>query len=88
MDINDETKRIVQELGSAINAAVEKSSEVAEAIDRLRNEGFELELTLKMEIGLRPVSDDDSVESETSTLDLTADDLRTLRQMKIRIDDN
>jgi len=26
-------------------------SEVAEAIDRLRNEGFELELTLKMEIG-------------------------------------
>jgi hypothetical protein len=88
LDINDETKRIVQELGSAINAAVEKSSEVAEAIDRLRNEGFELELTLKMEIGLRPVSDDDSVESETSTLDLTADDLRTLRQMKIRIDDN
>ncbi len=88
MDINDETKRIVQELGSAINAAVEKSSEVAEAIDRLRNEGFELELTLKMEIGLRPVSDDDSGESETSTLDLTADDLRTLRQMKIRIDDN
>ncbi len=87
MDINDETKRIVQELGSAINAAVEKSSEVAEAIDRLRNEGFELELTLKMEIGLRPVSDDDSAESETSTLDLTADDLRTLRQMKIRIDD-
>jgi hypothetical protein len=88
LDINDETKRIVQELGSAINAAVEKSSEVAEAIDRLRNEGFELELTLKMEIGLRPVSDDDSAESETSTLDLTADDLRTLRQMKIRIDDN
>ncbi|MDX6712701.1 MAG: hypothetical protein QOH96_3717 [Blastocatellia bacterium] len=88
MDINDETKKIVQELGSAINAAVEKSSEVAEAIDRLRNEGFELELTLKMEIGLRPVSDDDSAESETSTLDLTADDLRTLRQMKIRIDDN
>jgi len=88
LDINDETKRIVQELGSAINGAVEKSSEVAEAIDRLRNEGFELELTLKMEIGLRPVSDDDSAESETSTLDLTADDLRTLRQMKIRIDDN
>jgi hypothetical protein len=88
LDINDETKKIVQELGSAINAAVEKSSEVAEAIDRLRNEGFELELTLKMEIGLRPVSDDDSAESETSTLDLTADDLRTLRQMKIRIDDN
>jgi hypothetical protein len=87
LDINDETKRIVQELGNAINAAVEKSSEVAEAIDNLRNEGFELELTLKMEIGLRQLSDNDISETETSTLDLTADDLRTLRQMRIRIDD-
>jgi len=87
LDINDETKRIVQELGSAINAAVAKSSEVALAIDRLRDEGYELELTLKMEIGLRQTSDSESSEVEMSTLDLTPDDLRTLRQMKIRIDE-
>lgn len=89
MDINDETKKIVQELGSAINAAVENSGEVAEAIDRLRKEGFELELTLKMEIGLRQTSDEfeETEGDSTSTLDLTDDDLRTLRQMKIRIDE-
>jgi hypothetical protein len=89
LDINDETKKIVQELGSAINAAVENSGEVAEAIDRLRKVGFELELTLKMEIGLRQTSNEfeDTDADSTSTLDLTDDDLRTLRQMKIRIDD-
>jgi hypothetical protein len=89
LDINDETKKIVQELGSAINAAVENSGEVADAIDRLRKEGFELELTLKMEIGLRQTSDEfeENDADSTSTLDLTDDDLRTLRQMKIRIDE-
>jgi hypothetical protein len=89
LDINDETKKIVQELGSAINAAVENSGEVADAIDRLRQEGFELELTLKMEIGLRQTSNEleETDADSTSTLDLTDDDLRTLRQMKIRIDE-
>jgi hypothetical protein len=89
LDINDETKKIVQELGSAINAAVENSGEVADAIDRLRQEGFELELTLKMEIGLRQTSNElEGTDADsTSTLDLTDDDLRTLRQMKIRIDE-
>lgn len=90
MEINDETKKIVQDLGTAINMAVERSSDVAEAIERLREAGFELELTLKMEIGLRPVGAGD-VEGEnvsSTALDLTDEDMRTLRQMKIRIDDN
>ncbi|MEA2175454.1 MAG: hypothetical protein QOD00_3046, partial [Blastocatellia bacterium] len=48
MDINDEAKEIVQEIGSAINAAVERSPEVAEAIERLREAGYEMELTLRL----------------------------------------
>jgi hypothetical protein len=86
LDINDETKHIVQELGTAINTAVERSPEVANAIEKLREAGFELELTLKMEIGLRQLSSEDGVE-ETTELELTDEDMRTLRQMRIRIDD-
>lgn len=86
MDINDETKQIVQELGTAINSAVERSPEVANAIEKLREAGFELELTLKMEIGLRQLSSGDGVE-EMVDLELTDEDMRTLRQMRIRIDD-
>ena len=47
MEINDDAKEIVQELGAAINSAVERSPEVAEAIERLRDAGYELELTLR-----------------------------------------
>ena len=86
MDINDEAKQTVQDLGSAINSAVEKSTEVAEAIDRLREAGYEMELTLRLEIALRPHSEDEDGESDGAELELTDEDMRTLRRMKIRID--
>ena len=88
MEINDEAKEIVQELGSAINSAVENSSEVAAAIERLREAGYEMELTLRLEIGLREhgrAEEDD--EGESARLELTDEDRRTLRNMKIRFDD-
>ena len=86
MDINDEAKQTVQDLGSAINSSVEKSTDVAEAIERLREAGYEMELTLRLEIALRPVSEEDSGDSDNTQLDLTAEDMQTLRRMKIRID--
>lgn len=86
MDINDEAKQIVEELGAAINSAVEKSSEVAVAIGRLRDAGYELELTLRLEIGLRQLNRPRGATEEIE-LELTDDDMRTLRRMKIRIDE-
>jgi hypothetical protein len=88
LEINDDAKEIVQELGAAINSAVERSPEVAEAIERLRDAGYELELTLRLEIGLRenaPRGGDD--DEEPARLELTDEDLRTLRSMKIRFDE-
>jgi hypothetical protein len=87
LDINDDAKEIVQELGSAINAAVENSAQVAEAIERLREAGYEMELTLRLEIGLRPQDEDGAAHNADATLELTDEDMRTLRRMKIRIDE-
>lgn len=85
MDINDEAKQIVHELGTAINSAVEKSSQVADAIARLREAGYEMELTLRLEIALREHDEEESNGADAA-LELTDEDLRTLRRMKIRID--
>lgn len=88
MDINDDAKEIVQELGAAINAAVESSPQVAEAIERLREAGYEMELTLRLEIGLRERdAEDGEGNGDGATLELTDEDRRTLRSMKIRFDD-
>ncbi|HJU54632.1 MAG TPA: hypothetical protein VJ715_08680 [Pyrinomonadaceae bacterium] len=82
MEINDEAKQIVQDLCTAINSAVGKSSQVAAAIERLREAGYEMELTLRLEIALRA----HTREEEETSLELTDEDLHTLRRMKIRID--
>jgi hypothetical protein len=91
LEINDEAKEIVQELGEAINSAVENSSEVAAAIERLRGAGYEMELTLRLEIGLREHeggADDEGEDGDDSArLELTDEDRRTLRSMRIRFDD-
>ncbi|HEY0005454.1 MAG TPA: hypothetical protein VGB17_11645 [Pyrinomonadaceae bacterium] len=88
LELNDKTKEIVQELGSAINSAVEDSSQVAAAIERLREAGYEMELTLRLEIGLRALEQVDAEAMDAAAvLELTDEDLHTLRSMKIRIDD-
>jgi hypothetical protein len=86
LEIDDRAKEIVQEIGTAINESVEGSSKVAEAIERLREAGYEMELTLRLEIGLRPNADDEESESEERELSLTDEDLQILQRMKIRID--
>ncbi len=88
MEINDEAKQIVQDLGTAINSAVEQSPQVAAAIERLREAGYEMELTLRLEIALREHEQDDEEEAaaQETSLELTDEDLHTLRRMKIRID--
>jgi hypothetical protein len=84
LELNDDAKEIVEELGHAINMAVERSTDVADAIARLRAAGYEMELSLKLVIGLREVAEPTDPDL---TLDLTDEDRRTLRSMKIRFDE-
>jgi len=85
--MDEETRRLAEEVGTAINESVQQSAAVAAAIERLREAGFEMELTLKLEIGLRPhASDDEPASEDSGSLDFTEEDLRVLRSMKIKID--
>ena len=86
MELDQTAKKAVRELGDAINAAVEKSQRVSEAIETLRGLGYEPNLTLKLEIGLQEITGNADEFPEEIELDLTDEDLRTLRRMKIRLD--
>ena len=86
--MDDETKQLAEEVGTAINEAVQQSSTVAAAIERLREAGFEMELTLKLEIGLRPQRDGESDSESSGSLELTDEDMRVLSAMKIKIEPN
>ena len=86
MKMDENTKKLAEEVGTAINESVQQSATVAAAIERLREAGFEMELTLKLEIGLRPQGHDESGAESEGPLELTEEDLRILRSMKIRIE--
>jgi hypothetical protein len=45
-----------------------------------------MELTLRLEIGLRPHSGDEDGETGDTSLELTDEDVQVLQRMKIRID--
>lgn len=85
--MDEETRRLAEEVGTAINESVQQSGAVAAAIERLREAGFEMELTLKLEIGLRPhAGEDEPANEDAEGYEFTDEDLRVLRSMKIKID--
>ena len=84
--MDEHIKKLAEEVGTAINESVQSSTSVAAAIERLREAGFEMELTLKLEIGLRPHDSDKSSSEREGSLELTDEDLKILRSMKIKID--
>jgi hypothetical protein len=84
--MDEYTKKLAEEVGTAINESVQQSASVAAAIERLREAGFEMELTLKLEIGLRAQGNEEGGRDGDGSLDLTEEDLRILRSMKIKMD--
>lgn len=86
MELDKKAKTAVSELSDAINVAIEKNLRVADAIKYLREIGYEPNLTLKLEISLQEIFDDFDDYPEEIELELTDEDLRTLRRMKIRLE--
>jgi len=84
MNLDQNAKDAVQSLSEAINSAVEKSFAVRDAIETLRELGFEPVLTLKLEIGLERAGGNQDGFADDLELSLTDEDVRTLQRMKIR----
>ena len=83
MELDDRAKNASRELGDALNAALETNIRVREAIDHLREIGFEPNLTLRLELSrTKP----DIQSNSDIELQLSEEDLRTLRKMKIRFE--
>jgi hypothetical protein len=84
MELNNHSKEAVRQLGESINKAIEASENVAKAIENLRELGYEPNLMLKLEIGLQEINNETEEFHDEIELDLTDEDVRTLRRMKIK----
>jgi hypothetical protein len=94
LQLDDNLKQLMKELGAAINDALSESEEISEAIQNVRNAGYDVFLVLEATIGFNKRSkgegSDDvnthGLQSGEMKLKVTAQDLKFLRSLKISIE--
>jgi NADPH:quinone reductase-like Zn-dependent oxidoreductase len=95
MQLDENLKQLMKELGAAINDALSESEDISEAIQNVRNAGYDVFLVLEATIGFNKRSKTDTGEEVTSgglksgemKLKVTAQDLKFLRSLKISVED-
>ncbi len=94
MQLDDNLKQLMKELGEAINGALSESEDISEAIQNVRNAGYDVFLVLEATIGFNKRSKTDGTEEPNPSglksgemkLKVTAQDLKFLRSLKISIE--
>jgi hypothetical protein len=88
--VDDELKELMKELGEAINHSVAESDEISEVMSRIKAGGYDVFLVLEATIGFNqregagesaPVKEYKS----TGELEITSQDLKFLRSLRIRV---
>jgi hypothetical protein len=101
--VDEPLKRLMQELGNAINDSLSESDRIAEAIGEIKRAGYDVFLVLEATIGFNRrgenASEDEAEEIEVSEeepkrvfetagkIKFTTQDHRFLRALKIAVDD-
>jgi hypothetical protein len=93
--MDDNLKQLMKDLGAAINDALSESDEISEAIQNVRNAGYDVFLVLEATIGFNKRSKGEAVEEAVASglksgemkLKVTAQDLKFLRSLKISVED-
>ena len=93
MQLDDNLKQLMKELGAAINDALSESEDISEAIQNVRNAGYDVFLVLEATIGFNKRSKTEGTEEPVAhglrngeKLKVTAQDLKFLRSLKISIE--
>lgn len=88
MELDDNAKEAAREVGIAINNAVAESDAVKDAIEHLRDLGYEAYYSLNLKIALDKIHDSMPADepADNIELELTDEDLRTLQRMKIKFE--
>lgn len=101
--MEEHLKKLMQELGNAINESLSDSERIAEAIGEIKQSGYDVFLVLEATIGFNKrddseLEDDDSEPAEILTepprtfeaagkIKLTTQDHKFLRALKIAVDE-
>lgn len=93
-NMDDNLKQLMKELGAAINDTLSNSEKISEAIARIRSSGYDVFLVLEATIGFNKRPEESRADSgfdrtydAEAKLDITSQDVKFLKSLKISIDD-
>jgi len=94
LQLDDNLKQLMKELGAAINDALSESEDISEAIQNVRNAGYDVFLVLEATIGFNKRAKGEGTDDVTThglqsgemKLKVTAQDLKFLRSLKISVE--
>ena len=92
MELDDNLKRLMKDLGAAINDALSGSGKISEAMQKVRDSGYDVFLVLEATIGFNRRSEGESAEEDDrplirSEIKLNTQDMKFLKSLKIKVDD-
>jgi len=97
LELDDNFKRLIKELGQAINESLAESDTISEVMGRIRAAGYDLFLVLEVTIGFNKQGEPSTIhhqklspedDSGDPVFDLTAQDAQFLRSLKIVVEDD
>jgi hypothetical protein len=96
LELDENFKRLIKELGDAINESLADSDQLADVMSRIRNSGYDLFLVLEVTIGFNKRGEVNTVhrqrlsgeEHPDPDFHLTTQDTQFLRALKIVVDEN
>lgn len=96
--MNTRLKRLVKELGDAINGSLAESQQIAQVIAKIKEEGYDIFLVLEATLGFNrhdeeaPSPSGELVSSRRRTSEpqfsITAHDVRFLKSLRISVDND
>lgn len=92
LELNSEFKRLLEELGDAINESLSESERISEVLGRIKAAGYDLFLVLEVTIGFDKRGDGDVVHrhkvGKRARVQITSEDLEFLKALQIRMDED
>ncbi|HUZ47455.1 MAG TPA: hypothetical protein VMW54_12540 [Terriglobia bacterium] len=97
MELDDNFKRLIKELGQAINESLADSDTISEVMGRIRSAGYDLFLVLEVTIGFNKQGESGTLhhqklstdgDSDDPSLQLTPQDTQFLRSLKIVVEND
>ena len=92
--MDEQLKRMMKELGEAINDTLSSSESISGAIATIRNSGYNVFLVLEATIGFNKRSEESAEEpvltesdEVEARLDITSQDIKFLKSLKISVEE-